>query len=656
MIEIIGDAGTPEHDAALQIRDSFIRIWPGIDTTPDTDDDIKIISRAKLSGQKVSDVDVVVVALITGRRYIVSKSNAKDSDGKSLTGAKVRVKSFVAAIEVKDHDAKGVEISAGGVSVKYGGVLKSATDQNEDQRYSLLGYLQDAARGSPWVHRCVILRGIEELPRERGVTQPTSGAVGANFDAAQLLVASILTSEVRLHHGEYSVWSGNEETLLRVLKCPFMKKLQPSELDRKRMDRIAARPAEAKEIASTLGIERTHIRGNGGTGKTILLLQSAYEAYKEKSTRSLVLTYNTALAADIQRTLGLMGIPGDSEAGGITVRTVMSFVYSWLRQLNLLDQEEEDFQGYKEKCSNALGYISQGAITDAEIEAIKKKGFGEFSFDAILIDEAQDWPQEEADLLARLYGPNKIALADGLSQLIRGAATNWQGQAQASGSSAKNLRDGLRMKTSLCRFANAMAEEAGFQWHVTPNKLAPGGRVIVALGNYASMDRLQLDIQSAAIRAGNMPVDLLHCVPPSSVSEVEGRRSSQLGDSFRSKNWEVWDGVDEPTRRTFPYSRESLRVVQYESCRGLEGWSAVLDGLDEFWEYKRASTLAELKSAGIFDPETQAESIAWRWTMIPLTRPIDTLVITLRDKNSVVGKAILAASRAIEDVVEFQNY
>ena len=40
----------------------------------------------------------------------------------------------------------------------------------------------------------------------------------------------------------------------------------------------------------------------------------------------MVLTYNIALAADIQRILALMGIPSDGEAGGITVRTVMSFM------------------------------------------------------------------------------------------------------------------------------------------------------------------------------------------------------------------------------------------------------------------------------------------------------------------------------------------
>ena len=176
------------------------------------------------------------------------------------------------------------------------------------------------------------------------------------------MMSMAMNSEIKKYGNEYVISSGDDETIQRVLASALFQPIVPSDLDRKRMDRIAARPTEAKEIAVRLGEERVHLRGNGGTGKTILLLQSAYEAFLDKGKRSLVLTYNTALTADIQRTLALMGIPSDGEGGGITVRSVVSFMYSWLNRLGVVDEEGVDFTQYEAKCAEALKYIENGAI------------------------------------------------------------------------------------------------------------------------------------------------------------------------------------------------------------------------------------------------------------------------------------------------------
>ena len=653
MIEIIGEPGNPEHDTALLIRDALVRTWPGIESTPESEDHVKIASRVKLSGQKVSDVDVVVVALLRGKRYVVPRANAKDADGHSIVGAKVRVRSFITAVEVKDQSGSNVVVEAGGVRVRYKDGWKSATEQNEAQRYSLVNYLRDSTGANPWVHRCVVLRGVAELPRNRGIALPSAGAVPSSFDGTAFLVAMASVNGIKKGPKEHSISSGDDATLESILEEGFLKPLVASEIDRKRMDRIASRPDEAKQLSALLGRSRVHLRGNGGTGKTILMLQSAYDAFLDRGVRSLVLTYNTALAADIQRTLALMGIPSDGEAGGIGVRTVMSFVFSWLVRLGLVE-DSFHLDDYDAKCMEALRYFEKGAVGDAEIDAIKSDTPLEFCFDAILVDEAQDWPQAEADLLSRLYGGNAISLADGISQLVRGKPTNWRSPAQASTIvEVRTLRDGLRMKANLCRFANALAEEAGVQWHVTPNKHAPGGRVIVMAGRYADNTTLQRETLARAIQSKNMPVDLLHCVPPSSVIDAGGKKHSDLASSFQVNGWESWDAVDEATRRSFPRSAEALRIVQYESCRGLEGWSTVLDGLDEFWDQRRSIAFgADASTDPAVDPKLQADAIAWRWCMIPITRPIDTLIITIRNKESRVGKILWTLSRTMPDVVE----
>jgi hypothetical protein len=658
MIELIGQKGTPEHDAAIAIRDAFVKTWPGIESTPKEEDYVKIASCVKLSGQKVSDIDVVLVGKLRPNRFIVPSGGAKDADGNSLVSSRVRVKSFVAAIEVKDHPAENMVVEAGGVRVKYHDGWKSATEQNEQQRYALLSYLRDATGLNPWVHRCLLLHGIHELPKDRGIPRPTSGAVPALFDATSLLVAMASVNGIKKLASGYTISCGDEALLEGILSDSLLTPLVPSSLDRKRMDRIAARPEEARQLAALLGQSRIHLRGNGGTGKTVLLLQSAYEAFQEHGKRSLVLTYNTALSADIQRTLALMGIPGDGEAGGISVRTVMSFTYGWLNKLGVVQANDQvGFEGYEAKCSEALQYIAEGAITHSDIANIKLMYATELAFDGIFVDEAQDWPQVEADLLVALYGTRSIALADGLSQLIRGAPTDWTALAGASGHDVglRSLRDGLRMKSNLAKFANALADEADFQWRITPNKQASGGRIVIARGNFAAMDDLQKDLLSAAIKAGNQPIDTLHCVPPSTIHQQGGRCYSELGSAFLSAGWECWDAVDETTRRSFPRSVRALRIVQHESCRGLEGWTTVLDGLDEFWSQKYDGALVDGRSRGVIDLNGHASAVAWRWCMIPVTRPIDTLVITLRSIDNPLARAIDNVGRAFPDIVEFRS-
>ncbi len=658
MIEVVGTEGSPEHDAALRIRDAIVRTWPGIESTPVEEDHVKLVSNLKLSNQKISDVDIAIVALLNARRYIVPKGHAKDKDGNSVVGKPVRVRSLVAAIEVKDHSSDRIDVKGGAVWVQYSDGWKDASGQNDVQKYSLRNCLREVVGGDPWIYRCVMLRGVNDLPKVRGVPQPEACAIAANFDFTSLLVAMASLNGFQRAGSEIVVRSGDDALMQRVLEAPYFRPLVPSSLDRRRMDRIASRPAEARSLSSDLGSKRMHLRGHGGTGKTVLLLQTAYDAYVERGVRSLVLTYNVALAADIQRTLALMGIPSEGEAGGISVKTVMSYMFSWLHRLGLVSGEEDGFEDYEAKCAEALRYLEEGALGQKEIEAVKRLNPDTFSFDAILVDEAQDWPQSEADLLARLHGGDAIALADGTAQLIRGAATNWKSTVAAGdGSGERFLRDGLRMKANLCRFANAVAEEVCLNWNIGVNQHAAGGRVFVVCGSYATEPELQLDVLGSAVRAGNMPIDLLHCVPPSTVREMDGRKVSLLGQKFLQNSRVCWDGVDPVARRSFPRSLESLRIVQYESCRGLEGWAVVLEGLDEFWDLKYAEALRDLKQSkrDQIDPEAAAEAAAWRWLMIPLTRPIDSLVITVGSFESRVGRMLLRLSKQMSDVIDLRK-
>ena len=93
--------------------------------------------------------------------------------------------------------------------------------------------------------------------------------------------------------------------------------------------------------------------------------------------------------------------------------------------------------------------------------------------------------------------------------------------------------------------------------------------------------------------------------------------------------------------KDFPTELEQIRIVQYDSCRGLEGWAVVNYALDRFFQYKLDSTDVVVEQEDIFqDEDTLKLMLAKQWLMIPLTRAIDTLVLHVEDEDSYVGRAL----------------
>ena len=82
-------------------------------------------------------------------------------------------------------------------------------------------------------------------------------------------------------------------------------------------------------------------------------------------------------------------------------------------------------------------------------------------------------------------------------------------------------------------------------------------------------------------------------------------------------------------------------LLQYESCRGLEGWTVVCLELDEFMRYK-FETFEEVDTGelALETFEEKRERFVNLWTLIPLTRAIDTLIITIKNPASKIAKVL----------------
>lgn len=212
------------------------------------------------------------------------------------------------------------------------------------------------------------------------------------------------------------------------------------------------------------------------------------------------------------------------------------------------------------------------------------------------------------------------------------------------------------MKRNLAVFAAALADEAGISLDILPSEKAGGGRVVLVSGPWASQHELHVELATQAAAAKNEPIDSLYCVPTSSIIEDGQTRTSGLSHALEGWGLDTWDGVDERKRQDFPRSTSEHRVVHYMSCRGLEGWTVVLEDLDQFWaerfELKMSEGLAPSEIEGLHSLDDLAAKQAWRWAFIALTRPIDTLVITVANLDNPLSKALLKVARDFPDIVE----
>jgi hypothetical protein len=100
------------------------------------------------------------------------------------------------------------------------------------------------------------------------------------------------------------------------------------------------------------------------------------------------------------------------------------------------------------------------------------------------------------------------------------------------------------------------------------------GKVSMIEGPYTRS--LHEEIMADHCQAGNQPIDALFCVWSS-----KGGRAA-LNEEFSGWGLDVWDGTTDEGKETYPTRHTQHRIVNYRSCRGLEGWTVVGSGLDTY--------------------------------------------------------------------------
>jgi hypothetical protein len=154
-----------------------------------------------------------------------------------------------------------------------------------------------------------------------------------------------------------------------------------------------------------------------------------------------------------------------------------------------------------------------------------------------------------------------------------------------------------------------------------------------------------------AVAAGNSPIDCLYVVPPE-LARAGADGVTPVARVLAGEGINCWDGTSYDVRRDMPRDIAAPRIVQYESCRGLESWTVLATGLDRFWELRLQQAGGGAGQA-LDGADEAAHQAAARWMMIPLSRAMDTLVVSVARSDSEIGQLLDRAARALPDIVSW---
>lgn len=656
MIEVLGPVDSREHEAAQSLRDIIAEEWTDAESKNVR---IKIVAEAQCYGQEVRDIDLLLAAEVNGKHSIASPQRDRQ---------RAYLRNLCLTIEVKGHSSQNVRFRGNQVEVRYNNKWHDASDQSEKQQRSVRGYLErNSALGKPpYVVNLVWLRNVpkQELPSgEHNILG--SNSTWKDFVRCVAIAQRPFKNDKT---DRYEITALSARNFAERVASPFSERMQPSKLDRTKMERVTEKVLSGQQYEEKLGDQLLIFRGRGGTGKTVRLLRLAHDLY-QRGERVLILTYNLALVADIKRLLALMGISDEVANKAIEIRTVHSFLYRLLDQdgLGVLPRGCSDFLEdgrYEHYKSQALELVSGipadevMSLASNEMSLASNETKKAFTWDYILVDESQDWPADERDILFSLYDYSQFVLADGIDQLVRSSEPiNWRENIDNERTQVVRLRKVLRLKRNLYIFLKSFAEHVGIdRSRIEPHSEATGGRVIIVEGEYEKEKSIHEEILRLNGEDGNQPVDMLFCTPPSLVDRSNGRRSI-IGQELKAWGHKIWDGTSEDIRKSHPTDLEQLRIVQYDSCRGLEGWAVVNLRFEDFFDYKKETyePTSEEQQDMFFDKEKKAKRHALNWLMIPLTRAMDTLLIQVASSDHFITNVLRDIADEHEDIVEWQT-
>ncbi len=690
-INIKGQSDTDEYKAGQELKAIFEKSLP-----QEIEGDITIVSNVTLFGQEVKDVDLVVFGTV-GKGF-KRKLKFRPKDQEEYIDKNVYFSNFCFAIELKKHILKDIHIgSLNNILVTYNGKKHDVTYQSERQKFSLVRYFKniDEVKKTVWVSNFIWLKNVTSKELLELTKKGEHNILPKEFGIDWLFMLILSQSKPFKHTlssnpywGSQS-WKANEiefSNLERAFELFENVKKNVGNISRSHFERMSKKILKDQKFAEAIldssdkGGKFVIIQGKAGTGKTVKLLNIACDLCLNYQKRCLILTYNFTLVADIRRTLTFAHIPDGVGRESVRIMTLFKFFIDLFEGFGIYTgkdvlDDKEFFNNYETYCKTLSEFIKENKKPEIDIEEIMQQNHQLVSWDYIMIDEAQDWNPFEVEILYSIFGPSKIVISQAPDQKVR-ASNNpkwvrpkWRIDHDFV---QTNEKKSFRQKANLVSFVNQFAEKFNLTWELEPNEDFVGGKVIITT-NYNI--ELHKDLYSDCLKNGNKAYEMLFLVAPSkiiedgekeityklnkqdenSITKTIKQRHCSLVDEFAGQI-DFWDGTNKELRRDYPIKVDQHRLIQYESCRGLEGWTVVCIEIDELVKYlsnkyKEDTDNLELE---LESPEEKKNRYIYMWSLIPLTRAIDTLVITIKDKNSDIAKKLYEVHKENSKFIEWK--
>ena len=649
--KVIGeDDNSDEYLAAKRFEDIIQNSTPATAMG-----EIVIYPKAELYGQETKDVDIIVIGHLSNALF-----DAEFDHGDGFREEQVFFESFCTTIEVKSHSVKGVKREGTNWYVKYGKRWHNASDQSFKQKNSAMNFFKYHLTDSPYITNIIWFTEIthNELSgfNKFGGKEMLSNVLSSDCQFVDFVRLLVLQRRPWNRNGRYFFecgFGGNDADYYKKPLDFFAKaKEGMGELTRKKIEQITKANIDEQEL-DIADEKMLLLRGRAGTGKTVGLLRLAIKLSDERDARVQILTYNRALVADIRRLFALADVPDMFDWKCVGANTMHSYFYGIVNACLYSDRlDGKDFlDNYSSYLREMIDFLKSDQDAREMIKDICQEN-AKLNWDYVFIDEAQDWSKDEQDLIVLLHGKDHVIVADGGLQFVRDIdVCDWS---LISDRRNVKLKYCLRQKENIVKFINHYVQKIDpFANRIQTNNSMLGGNVIVVKNRDRLMEIIKRE-RKKMIKAENVAYDMLFLVPPDMVDHNDGVKTFKYKSVFEQNGVLLWDGTTDDNRIEYAVDLEESRVLQYDSSRGLEGWTVCCLGFDSFLDYKEKLFLPSDKVDSLLleSPEEKKKRYMLNWALMPMTRAIDTLLISLDDENSVFSKMIIEMSEEYVDYVE----
>ena len=621
----------------------------------------------------------------TGKKYL----DREESEN-------IIIQNFIFLVECKNIDQEQIKIHYGDVKIKDGSnyTRKDLTVKYPNKKFhsNITSQIEESKWGfEKHVERYINRNFNNSSMRNPAMPMATKGvflqSMNRDVDVSHVFNAStgwsyifnnILLQLFRFQHPKNKTKYRDE---VRDIYCSYEKEdssfyydaeflpsYEPSKLDQKHMDAIAKKIRKDAKWPPYVGKKLIMLIGSGGTGKTIRLLQLAWNKYEYEFSSILVLTYNIALVSNLTRIAHRLGIKKlGSKGDGIVIQSVQSYIWHVLKYFGMLSNEDiKDYLNIQEdKIKELADKIRDGTIN---IKDLRENDSFFSRYDYAFIDEGQDWPKDEAYVINSIFAHNNLVIAHGINQETRGTAFDWRqllpvNEDKKETTLTTRSYKARRMKSNLLYFTQAISKDFLLNDSYSEMEdIESGGSVYIVVGDNLYKNKELLDKFINERKVGiESNIDLLHCVPSQDLffNSETGEKQSHIAKKFGDFGYSLWDASGRKTRATIPDHLDVMRFVNYQSSRGLEGWSVFCHGFDDFWNemlkkgaeaFDLASTQTDLFKSQFQSKNEFIQDYAAKWACIATTRAVDSLVIQINDKNSQIGKKLFDLSKKDDSI------